>query len=154
MQPIETMFSEFADDHQTFGNRTCHLIGIPLIVLSALGLLAKVRFGAAGEVPLDLGIAVVVVSSVYYVLLEWRLAVPITLAALMLYLGSMPLPAWFLVLLFVMGGALEFIGHKVFEKRRPAFSRNAFHLLIGPIWILNQLIPVVHDPTLRKNSLN
>ena len=43
----------------------------------------------------------------------------------------------------MLGWIFQFIGHSVYEKKNPAFFRNFVHLLVGPLWILNDLIPVV-----------
>lgn len=37
--------------------------------------------------------------------------------------------------LFVGGWALQFIGHAVFEKNKPAFYGDPYYLLVGPVWI-------------------
>src|SRR5580704_13669722 len=37
--------------------------------------------------------------------------------------------------LFVGGWALQLIGHKVFEKNKPAFLTDPYYLLVGPVWV-------------------
>ena len=37
----------------------------------------------------------------------------------------------------------QFVGHSVYEKKQPAFLENVTHLLVGPLWILNDVVPVV-----------
>jgi uncharacterized membrane protein YGL010W len=37
--------------------------------------------------------------------------------------------------LFVGGWALQYIGHYVFEKNKPAFYNDPYYLLVGPIWV-------------------
>jgi uncharacterized membrane protein YGL010W len=37
--------------------------------------------------------------------------------------------------LFVGGWALQFIGHSVFEKRKPSFFADPYYLLVGPVWV-------------------
>jgi uncharacterized membrane protein YGL010W len=37
--------------------------------------------------------------------------------------------------LFVGGWALQYIGHYVFEKNKPAFYRDPYYLLVGPVWV-------------------
>ncbi|MBV9945267.1 MAG: DUF962 domain-containing protein [Myxococcales bacterium] len=37
--------------------------------------------------------------------------------------------------LFVGGWALQFIGHAVFEKNKPAFFGDPYYLLVGPVWV-------------------
>jgi uncharacterized membrane protein YGL010W len=58
------------------------------------------------------------------------------------FLGA-AMPMWLNVALFALGWIFQGIGHSVYEKRKPAFVRNFVHLLVGPLWILNDLIPVV-----------
>ena len=42
---------------------------------------------------------------------------------------------WVGITLFVMGWALQFIGHAI-EGRRPSFFKDLQFLLIGPLWLL------------------
>jgi uncharacterized membrane protein YGL010W len=37
--------------------------------------------------------------------------------------------------LFVGGWALQYVGHYVFEKNDPAFYRDPYYLLVGPVWV-------------------
>jgi uncharacterized membrane protein YGL010W len=53
---------------------------------------------------------------------------------------------WIHGALFIVGWIFQFIGHSVYEKKQPAFLRNFVHLLIGPLWILNDVVPVVKTP--------
>jgi uncharacterized membrane protein YGL010W len=36
--------------------------------------------------------------------------------------------------LFVGGWALQFVGHYVFEKNKPASASDPYYLLVGPVW--------------------
>jgi uncharacterized membrane protein YGL010W len=38
--------------------------------------------------------------------------------------------------LFAGGWALQIIGHRVFEKNKPAFLSDPYYLLVGPVWAL------------------
>jgi uncharacterized membrane protein YGL010W len=37
--------------------------------------------------------------------------------------------------LFASGWALQIIGHRVFEKNKPAFLADPYYLLVGPVWV-------------------
>jgi uncharacterized membrane protein YGL010W len=37
--------------------------------------------------------------------------------------------------LFVGGWALQLLGHKVFEKNKPAFLSDPYYLLVGAVWV-------------------
>jgi uncharacterized membrane protein YGL010W len=36
--------------------------------------------------------------------------------------------------LFAGGWALQIVGHRVFEKNKPAFFSDPYYLLVGPVW--------------------
>jgi uncharacterized membrane protein YGL010W len=57
------------------------------------------------------------------------------------WIGSKLLDAdpWLALWLFAGGWALQFVGH-IFEGRRPAFFKNATHLLVGPIYIMSRAL--------------
>src|SRR3974390_2013028 len=42
--------------------------------------------------------------------------------------------------LFASGWALQFIGHRVFEKNRPALLSDPYSLLVGPLWVAAEWI--------------
>ena len=146
MTRIESMFADYAEHHQTRGNKICHRVGIPLIVFSLLGLLAHVLLGSAGTVPVDAALVLIAVAGIFYLTLEWRLALAMVAVSILLYLGARQLPLFPLWAIFIFGWVLQFIGHGVYEKRQPAFLRNLAHLLVGPLWILNDVLPVVGSP--------
>ena len=59
------------------------------------------------------------------------------LLALLVALGR-NLPFGVGAFLFFGGWVLQFVGHSVFEKRSPAFTRNLLHLLVGPAWLVER----------------
>jgi uncharacterized membrane protein YGL010W len=111
-------------------------------MLSLLGMLARVGTSAGG-VRIDLAMLLIVVAEVVYLMLDWRLgAVMLAVSAGFYFLGAW-MPLWLNVALFVLGWIFQFLGHSVYEKKSPAFLTNALHLLVGPLWILNDVVPVV-----------
>ena len=140
MRDIRSLFADYASHHQTKGNKVFHRVGIPLIMLTLLGMLARVPVYG----PVTAGILLVVVAEVVYLMLEWRLAlVMLVVSAGMYYVAGAWMPLWLNVTLFVVGWILQFVGHSVYEKKSPAFLTNFLHLLVGPLWILNDVVPVV-----------
>ncbi len=146
MRTIESMFVDYAEHHKTPGNKAFHRLGIPMIMFSLLGLLSSVEMGGARHVPLDLGVALIAGAGIFYLVLEWRLAIPMVIVSSLFYLGAKPLSLTLVWSLFIAGWVFQFIGHSVYEKRQPAFFNNLVQLLVGPLWILNDLIPVVQAP--------
>jgi uncharacterized membrane protein YGL010W len=133
---LKSHFADYADHHATPGNKWCHMIGIPLIVVSLFGLLAAVPLATVGGFEVTLAEVLLIAVTFYYLTLDGGLALMMLAASvLLLALGrqlSLPLALG----LFVFGWVLQFIGHYVYEKRSPAFFRNFTHLLVGPLWIL------------------
>jgi uncharacterized membrane protein YGL010W len=137
MSPVlKSHFADYAAFHRTPGNQLCHYLGIPLIVLTAFGLLSQVTLLSVGGFGVSLAELLLLAASVYYLSLDAALALLMLVASGALLLLGRQLP-WTLALgLFVLGWILQFVGHYVYEKRSPAFFRNLTHLLVGPLWIL------------------
>lgn len=138
MQDIRALFADYASYHQTKGNKLFHRLGIPMIMLTLLGMLARVEIG-----PVDAAIVLIAVTAVYYLMLDWRLGAAMIAVSAGMYIAGAAIPMVVNVALFVLGWIFQGIGHSVYEKKQPAFFRNFVHLLIGPLWILNDVVPVV-----------
>lgn len=159
MTDVNALFADYASYHQTRGNKSFHRAGIPLIMLSLLGMLARVQWtatwsldvgGIGGLHIINAASILIVIATIYYFLVEWRLAIPMFFVSVVFYVIGAKLPFWVNVALFVIGWIFQFIGHSVYEHKQPAFFRNFVHLLVGPLWILNDVIPVVRmAPPLR-----
>jgi uncharacterized membrane protein YGL010W len=148
-QILENYFRDYAQYHRTQGNQRTHLIGIPMIVIAVLSWLSRVwivrpeDWMTAG-VPLslirwDLGIAALIVVSIWYIFLNWRLGAPFFLVLLGMYWVGRTLPGSVVWIFFVGGWVLQFVGHYVYEKKSPAFLKNVTQLLIGPYWIFAKI---------------
>ena len=138
MQDIRALFADYASYHRTKGNKWFHRLGIPMIMLTLLGMLARVQLG-----PIDAAMILIALSTIYYLTLEWRLGLAMLVVSVAMYLAGAAMPLMVNVAVFVLGWIFQFIGHSVYEKKNPAFFRNFVHLLVGPLWILNDVVPVV-----------
>jgi len=147
MSTIHELFADYGSYHQTRGNKIFHRIGIPMIMLTLLGMLARLEITSVNSIRIDAAILLILLAEVYYLMLDWRLGLAMLGVSIILYVAGAAMPFWFNVALFVLGWILQFIGHSVYEKRQPAFFRNFVHLLIGPLWILNDVVPVVKPRT-------
>lgn len=134
MRDISALFADYASHHQTKGNKWFHRFGIPIIMLTLIGMLTRVPVAA---------IALIVASEIVYAILDWRLAAIMLVVSVAFYFIGAAIPFWINVALFVVGWILQFVGHSVYERRSPAFLTNALHLLVGPLWILNDVVHVV-----------
>ncbi|MBK5260375.1 MAG: DUF962 domain-containing protein [Thermoanaerobaculia bacterium] len=136
MRDIQALFADYASYHQTKGNKWFHRVGIPLIMLTLIGMLTRVKLG-----PIDAAMLLIAFSTLYYLTLDWILGVAMLAVSIAMYFAGAVMPMSANVALFVLGWILQFIGHSVYEKKNPAFFRNFVHLLVGPLWILSDLMP-------------
>ena len=143
MLSIQQQFDDYGSHHRTAGNKFYHRLGIPMIMFSLIGLLARVVLYRGDGWQIDAALILIIGAEIYYLVLEWRLALGMLLITAVFYFASLSVPVWILVTLFVLGWIAQFVGHGFYEKRRPAFMRNLVHLLIGPLWILNDVVHAV-----------
>lgn len=149
MQSIDALFDDYASYHRTKGNKVYHRLGIPMIMLTLLGMLARVEIG-----PIDLAMIVIAASTAYYLLLDWRLGLAMLAVSIVMYMAGAAMPMAVNVAIFVAGWIFQFIGHSVYEKKNPAFFRNFVHLLIGPLWILSDILPVAKRANPSTNHVH
>ena len=133
---LRAHFSDYAAFHGTPGNRACHYIGIPLIVVSLYALLSAVPLFALGSYTVTLAEVLLAGATLYYLRLDPVLAALMLAASVLLLYVGRRMPLGLAIALFVVGWIFQFVGHYVYEKRSPAFYRNLAHLLVGPLWIL------------------
>jgi len=136
MQKVDLLLADYASYHRTRGNKVCHFIGIPLIMFGILALLRvwTLSFFTGAE-------ALILLSFVYYLTLDLRLAISMLLVTIVLdfiarVVGTVPVG----IGAFIVGWIFQTIGHAVFEKKSPAFLRNLIHLMVGPIFLLNEVM--------------
>jgi uncharacterized membrane protein YGL010W len=136
---MRARLDEYSTFHRTLGNEVCHFVGIPLIIAGAGGLFGAVTLADLGSVRLTLAEPVLLLIALFYVLEARALGLVTSLIMVLLAeLGrSLPL-AWGLSL-FLVGWAVQFIGHARFEHRSPAFLGNLVHLLVGPAWLVERV---------------
>jgi uncharacterized membrane protein YGL010W len=147
MRRAAEWLAEYGESHHDPTNKALHWVCVPVIVWCALGFLSYVP-APRGLVPLfqsGAGLAVAA-TLVYYAFLS----VPLALGALpvlgvMLWsIGALervsPVPLWLVcAALFVLAWIGQFIGHAI-EGRRPSFLKDVQFLLIGPLWLLADLL--------------
>jgi len=140
MKSLNQYFAEYEASHQVFGNKVCHLIGIPSIMVSLLALLSFVSIGQWLSLPdsvavwMNGGTLLWFVASLLYIKLNWKLGIPFSILVFGIYLLSLRLSMTVTLILFIGGWVVQFVGHLVFEKKQPAFFSNLLHALIGPLW--------------------
>jgi len=133
---LRSHFDDYGAFHRTTGNRVCHSLGIPLIVLSSLALLAQVPLFTIAGFTVTLAEVLIVFFTIYYLTLDVTLGLLMLAAYAVLDALGRFIPLAPATVIFVVGWILQGIGHYVYEKNSPAFFRNFAHLAVGQLWIL------------------
>ena len=136
---IDTLLHLYSESHRNHLNEIIHMVCVPLIVFSLLGLLWA----------LDARVAVVVCIAAlsYY----FQLSRPFALGMLAMsaaMLGVLWLLPPYAVLplslaIFVLAWLGQFVGHKI-EGKKPSFLDDLRFLLIGPLFVLSFLYRRCH----------
>ena len=137
---LRSHFAEYAAFHRTSGNKACHSLGIPTIVLSSLALLARVSLFTVGGITLTLAEVLIAGFVLFYFTLDATLAGLMLVVYAALDLAGRFISPWPAAGLFALGWILQGIGHYVYEKNSPAFLRNFAHLAVGQLWILAKAV--------------
>ncbi|WP_299002622.1 Mpo1-like protein [uncultured Shewanella sp.] len=133
--------STYKSVHLNRNNVKTHFIGVPLIVLSVFILLALTPVAILfGDYRLPIDKLAVIVLSIYYLMLNIRLALGLILVMLITLLIANIIAdwtgaIWLAIGLFVIGWVIQFLGH-YFEKAKPAFIDDLDQLLIGPFFLM------------------
>ena len=130
---VDLLLAHYGESHLNPRNEAIHMVAIPLIVLSLVGLLYVVHPWLA--------FAAVVASWFYYarlsiVFLIAMAAMGIACLLAVAALGDAVLP--FSVLVFVVSWIAQFVGHKI-EGKKPSFFEDLQYLLVGPLFVLSRL---------------
>jgi uncharacterized membrane protein YGL010W len=141
---LTSLLNEYGESHQHPTNKLVHWICVPLIFWSIAGLLYAIPFHAFNDWINVASIALMAVL-IYYVRLSLKLAIGmLVFAAICIlswrFLAIMELPI-IAIALSVFAGAWigQFWGHKI-EGKKPSFLKDIQFLLIGPAWLMSQII--------------
>ena len=137
--------TKYAAYHRDRRNIATHVIGVPMIVFSVCILLARPQFTVAGLIVSPI-VAAWLVSGIYYILLDRSLGVLLTLLLLLMLamaqlIAAQSTATWLVagMGLFVLGWIVQFVGHH-YEGRKPAFVDDLIGLLIGPLFVLAEVV--------------
>ena len=146
--------ASYAAVHRDWRNKTTHFVGIPLIVFSLLLVLSLARFELGGrDWTLSLAVAIAAVLGWMALDLGIGLVMGLIMAvawfaaeALAGALGSASSVWMAVIVLFVGGWGLQFLGHH-YEGKRPALLDNIFQGFIGPMFLVAEAMVVMGQRT-------
>jgi len=132
--------------HQNKLNRVLHLIGVPAIIVALMIFFSWIRVDFFSYISLSVSWLIVFAILIYYGFLDIKVTLAMSVFYIILnFIVSLVVgvkPSWasfsFFIVLLVGGWVLLLFGHFL-EKEKPAFTKNLVHLLIGPIFIVNEV---------------
>lgn len=145
--PLSEQLKMYASFHTQRATKITHYVGVPLIIFSLMILFGWIHL----RVPtiFDLSFAWILSAAllIYYFFLDIALAAAATVFFVFFNIVasfiSQPAVSWlgfkiFLVT-FILGLLLQALGH-LFEKQRPALTRNLSQALIAPLFLVAELL--------------
>ncbi len=131
---IDRLLQRYSESHRHPTNEWIHVVCVPAIVFSLLGLIWHVNPMAA--------VGACFLALAYYVTLSIPFAVGMLLmsGAMLMVLASLQPPVILPMsaTVFVVAWIGQFIGHKI-EGKKPSFFEDLRFLLIGPLFVLGFL---------------
>jgi uncharacterized membrane protein YGL010W len=117
---------------------------VPAIVWSLMVVLDMVDLFAIGGTTVTVAMVIVAFLLVWYLLLDFALGVAATAVFTVLLVSAIYLnetvstatSLWAAGGVFVASWVFQFIGHGVWEKRRPALMDNLFQVFVAPIFLV------------------
>ncbi len=141
MRSLEQHITQYAAYHRDQRNINTHFIGVPMIVFGVLLAFAQISIG-----PMHAGWLVALAAAIYYLILDRPLGVGMVIylfistaiASLVSAKTSAPLALTLAAIIFILGWALQFLGHR-YEGVKPAFVDDIVGLAIGPLFVMTEV---------------
>ena len=138
--------ASYADSHRDQVNGVMHIVGNPILfvaVVLPLSLLPVTVFGVQTSAAPLLVIPALILWMTFDVAIGLAIvatAIPLLLAASAIAGHVSVTWVWIIaVALFVLGWALQIVGHQVFERKRPSLLDNPLHMRISPMYVFAKL---------------
>ena len=146
MKRVDALLADYGAHHRARGNLVCHAFGITLIAYGVVALLGRLPLGRWNVAePLIAGVVL------YYATLDIPLAAAMLGVFVLLDLAARAVVDWRIgAAAFVAGWIFQAVGHAVYEKNRPAFFKNLLHLLVGPLFLVNELLKLRRVVPVRR----
>ncbi len=140
MTRVDALLADYGSYHRTRGNLVCHAFGITLIVYGIVAFARELPLGAAGWTAAEVLIGA---AFLFYAALSLPLAVTMAVETIALDALARVVADWRIGLAaFAVGWLFQGIGHARYEKNSPAFFKNLVHLMVGPIFLWNEVLGI------------
>jgi uncharacterized membrane protein YGL010W len=132
---LEAHIAHYGESHCNPVNQAMHTAGIPLLMVSSLGLFARAAANTIGSPPTS---AVAAGAGLLYARWDGKTAPVMAALFAACYAAGRRLPTRKLLTMFGVGAALHAVGHYRFEHRPPAFLSGPISVFEAPVWLLER----------------
>ncbi|MFC0181367.1 Uncharacterized membrane protein YGL010W [Pseudarcicella hirudinis] len=144
MRSINDWLNEYGESHKNPTNKMVHWICVPAIFWTIVGLFYGIKFPVQviGNIPLNLAIVLLALTTIYYFSLSKSLSLGMLIFSLIcLFICQKVEESGFTlwkvsIIVFVLAWIGQFWGHKV-EGKKPSFLKDIQFLMIGPAWLMS-----------------
>lgn len=142
MKKLDQIIADYYEYHTNVINQYIHFVGIPCVTFGILIFFSWIHISVPNLFSLNLAWILVIVSLIYYYLLDVKLAfglmiiiIPLTLLANWVAYPSITKSGLITFAVFFIGGwILQLAGH-LFEGRRPALVDNVWQVFSAPLFV-------------------
>lgn len=135
MQSLSSYLTAYSESHQNQKNIRIHNVCVPAIMWSLLGVLHT----------WSLSYVLVAAALIYYSFfknVKVLAAMALVSVTMLLSFNFVPALPQVSIFVFVVAWIGQFYGHKI-EGKKPSFLKDLQFLLIGPVWVLFKLFPLL-----------
>src|SRR5262245_46536718 len=140
----------YASYHRDERNCLTHMFGIPIIFFAVILPLSLWQVNLFG-VQTNAATVLVIPAVIAWLLFDFAIGLAIAaIVALLVWAAALvvshvtPAVVWLVAAgLFIVGWALQIVGHARFEHRKPAILDNPMHMFIGQVFIVAKIIIVL-----------
>jgi uncharacterized membrane protein YGL010W len=143
VKSLQDQMAVYAAYHRDGSNKAIHFLFVPLIVWSAMWLLALLGSVRVGGLAVTAAHVLSLALLAYYLRLDFPLgAAMVVLFTVLLTtaleldarLGAAALP--FFAAVFALSWAAQIVGHRFFEGRKPALLDDLWQVFVAPIFVM------------------
>ena len=143
MRTLADHMAVYAAYHRHPVNRAIHFLGIPAIVWGAMVMLGLVELATFGSVTVTLAHVATLALLAWYLSMDFGLGVATVAVFTVLLVSALQVAAQdadtalrVAGAVFILGWVVQFVGHGIWEKRRPAVLDNLLQAFVAPVFLV------------------
>ena len=140
---VQAWFADYDAYHQHPINLRIHKVLVPLLVFQVLAMLDWIGLGIPlfefpnmGVYELSVAHLVALVALAWYLSLNVKCAAILAGYSLVCFVIGVYSPVWAVISIAVVAWGAQFVGHTIWEKKKPAFLKNMLHVLVAPLFLI------------------